>query len=404
MSERQRLSWWDVEIGMADSGEASSSRLRQQAAAIAEFGILALRTHDLDGLLQRAAALVSEGLNISLAKVLELLPDGDRLLVRAGVGWGPDVVGKATIGADERSPAGYALQTGQPVVSEDLSQELRFDMPPLLQEHGIKSAINVIIRGEGAPFGVLEVDSRQIRHFTQDDINFLQSCANLIAAALDRLTAETKLQSVIEEKQVLLYELQHRVKNSLQEITSLVDLQRRKLSNPDARRPLEMLGSRLGALSVVYRKLYLADHHMEVDLGAYLAELLAELSAFHGIDPQAITTVVRVPEMHLDLEHALPLGLVACEFIVNSFKYAFPEGRGQISAQLEPIEGGRARLTLADNGIGLPAQGNQAPGMGLHLIRRLVEQIEGEIEMANEGGARMTITFTVVRRPQEQRG
>lgn len=387
-----------------DNDSASLGCLRLQAAAIAEFGLLALRTHDLDGLLQRAATLVSGGLNISQAKVLELLPGGDRLLVRAGVGWGPDVVGKATIGADERSPAGYALQTGQPVVSENLLNELRFDMPPLLQEHGIKSAINVIIRGEGAPFGVLEVDSRQIREFTQDDINFLQNCANLIAAALDRLAAETQLRRTAEEKQVLLYELQHRVKNSLQEIASLVDLQRRKLSDPDARRPLEMLGSRLGALSVVYRKLYLVDHHMEIDLGAYLAELMAELSAFHGINSQAIKTVVQVSEMHLDLDRVLPLGLIACEFIVNSFKYAFPEGRGQISAHLEAIEGGQARLTLADNGIGLPAQGSKPTGLGLQLMRRLVGQIEGEIAMANEGGARLTVIFPLAQGSKGQRG
>ena len=108
--------------------------------------------------------------------------------------------------------------------------------------------------------------------------------------------------------------------------------------------------------------------------------------------------------MQANLEHALPLGLIACEFIVNSFKYAFPDGHGQISARLEPIEDGRARLTLADNGVGLPAPGNEPAGLGLQLIRRLVEQIEGEIAMANEGGARMTITFPLERRPAGQRG
>ena len=96
--------------------EQRDARLRQQAA-LAEFGAHALRTSDLDALLHRASLLVAGGLEIERAKVLELVPGQDRLLVRAGVGWGEGVVGIATIGADDRSPAGYALKTGQPVVS-----------------------------------------------------------------------------------------------------------------------------------------------------------------------------------------------------------------------------------------------------------------------------------------------
>ena len=380
----------------ADDGTPLSVRLRQQAA-IAEFGAHALRTHDLDMLLQRASALVAEGLDIKQAKVLELLPDGDRLLVRAGVGWGPDVVGKATIGADGRSPAGHALRTGQPVVSEDLAREPRFEVPRVLREHGIRSAINVIIRGEGPPFGVLEVDSREIRRFEQADIDFLQNCANLVASAIDRLAVEVRLRRAVEEKEVLLHELQHRVKNSLQEITALVELQSRKVPAPEARRPLEVLASRLKALSVVYRQLYLADRHTEVDLGAYLADLLDELFAFHGTDRQAIIPETRLATMRLDLDSALPLGLVVCEFVVNSLKYAFPQGRGRVSARLEPLEGGRARLVLADDGVGLPAKGKEPGGSGLRLIPRLVEQIAGELAVEGDAGVRMTITFPLER-------
>src|SRR5207237_286018 len=160
---------------------------------------------------------------------------------------------------------------------------------------------------------------------------------------------------------------QHRVKNSLQEITALVELQGRH-ADPAARRPLEVLGGRLKALSVVYRKLYLADHHSEVDLGAYLADLVAELFAFHDTDTQAITSEVRLAAMRLDLDSALPLGLITCEFVVNSFKYAFPDGRGRISVRLEPIGGGRARLSLADSGVGLPARSGAPTGLGLRLI------------------------------------
>ena len=368
------------------------TRLRQQAA-IAEFGAEALRTTDLDALLQQASILVAKGLEIERAKVLELAPEKDHLLVRAGIGWDPGVVGKATIGADRQSPAGHALLTGEPVVSVDFALEHRFRIPALLQEHNIRSAINVIIRGEGEPFGVLEVDSTKVRQFDEDDIHFMQSCANLVASALDRLKAQTRLERALEERKVLLHELQHRVKNNLQEMSALVGLERRKIADPVARRPLEVLASRLEALSVVYRQLYMVNHHTEVPLDGYLAELAGELFAFHGVDSAEIASELRLAEMRVDIDSALPLGLITCEFIVNSFKHAFPQGRGCISLRLEQDGPGRARLTLADDGVGLQPQGTHPTGSGLQLIRRLVEQIGGELQVAGEGSTTMTIAF-----------
>ena len=389
--------------GVFDDSNALGIRLRQQGA-IAEFGKQALRTHDLDALLDRACVLVAEGLEIEHTKVLEWIPGSNQLLVRAGIGWGPDVVGKARVGAEERSPAGFALKTGAPVISEDLSRETRFHVPAVLVDHDIRSAVNVLIRGDGPPFGVLEVDSRRLRHFSQADVDFLQNCANLIAAAIDRLIAESKLKRAAEEKELLLRELQHRVKNSLQEIAALVHAQRRRVSDPEVRRPLDVLGGRLEALSVIYRKLYLANHHPEVDFGAYLEELFEELFAFHGVDPQAIARTTQFPALRLNLDSALPLGLIVCEFIVNSLKYAFPEGRGRITAVLEPIDPGRARLELVDDGVGLPSPAaSSSSGLGLRLIGRLVEQIEGEIDVRGERGVRMAIVFPLQTRSQRGR-
>ena len=121
---------------MADNGEFE--RLRQQAIALSHFGGHALRTHDLDALLQEAAKLVSEATGIELVKVLELLPDGETMLVRAGVNWNPGVVGHATFGAHRDSPAGYALQENKPVISPDTDTEDRFAVPRLLIEHGVR--------------------------------------------------------------------------------------------------------------------------------------------------------------------------------------------------------------------------------------------------------------------------
>jgi thiol-disulfide isomerase/thioredoxin len=136
-------------------------RLRQQSL-LGEFGRLALQTRDIGQILQRATELCTQGLETPFAKVLEYMPDEQRLLVRAGVGWVPGTIGQVSLGIDMESPAGYAFHTGQIVISNHLQEETRFRTPKLLSDAGIKRAINVLIArgGEGhLPFGVLEVDS-----------------------------------------------------------------------------------------------------------------------------------------------------------------------------------------------------------------------------------------------------
>ncbi|MBY6261061.1 PAS domain S-box protein [Azospirillum sp. 412522] len=174
----------------------SSSRLAETLARrerqhdlLARFGMAALKSTDIGILLQQATALCAEGLDAELCKALEWTkePGGTGcLLVRAGVGWNPGVVGHRSVGADLASPAGYALKTGEPVISNDLGSESRFRCPKLLAEHGVKRVINVIIRGEGEPFGVLEIDSRQDGRFNPADAAFLQGVANLLGGAIDR--------------------------------------------------------------------------------------------------------------------------------------------------------------------------------------------------------------------------
>ena len=157
--------------------------------ALARFGELALRSEDLDEILTESCRLVGEALGTDLAKVLELQEDRRTLLVRAGVGWKPGVVGYTQVEANEGSFEGHALHTNKPVISTDLAHETRFTMPDFLHDNGVRALINVvIIGGRGRPpYGVLEVDSRSPRHFDKNDVSFLQTYANLLAAAVDRL-------------------------------------------------------------------------------------------------------------------------------------------------------------------------------------------------------------------------
>src|SRR4029078_6468587 len=144
---------------------------------------------------------------------MQYIPAENRLLVRAGVGWGEGVVGNATVGADLDSPAGYALHTGKPVISNHLENEERFRTPELLAEHGIRPAMNIILQGDGLPFGVLEVDSQSEGEFGEHDIAFLQGAANILGMAIERQRYERHLKAALDRHQVLLKEISHRVKN-----------------------------------------------------------------------------------------------------------------------------------------------------------------------------------------------
>jgi signal transduction histidine kinase len=184
------------------SEDELATRLRQQAL-LAEIGRRALSDLGFEALLDEASRLTALGLKVRFCKVLEFLPDQNRLLVRAGVGWRDGVVGHATIGADLDSPAGYALHTGKPVITNRLSTEHRFRTPALLSEHGVERAANVILLGDGRPYGVLEADSESSGAFTEPDIDFLQGVANLLGVALERRRAETalrELNSTLEQR------------------------------------------------------------------------------------------------------------------------------------------------------------------------------------------------------------
>jgi two-component sensor histidine kinase len=373
----------------------------QQQAILAEFGRRALTIDDLDVLLRKATVLAAQGLGTEMAKVMELVPERDVLILRAGVGWKPGVVGTATAGTDIRSAAGYALKTETPVISEDATADPRFDPEEVVLTHGVVSSANVLIRGRGEPFGTLQVDSRTRRHFTQHDIDFLQGFANLLAAAIERHQATQQLAAAAEERAVLLRELQHRVKNNLQVITSLLNLQLRRASHPEVRHQLEMTLSRIETLRMVHTQLYLADYTGRLDLSTYLRELATNLVRFLATQPSAVQLDLRLEEVVVGVDVTVPLGLIVNEFIANSLEHAFPEGRGTITVCLDRVVAGHARLVLADDGVGVqkaPGSDTDAAsehGFGLHLIPMLAKQIEGQFRWEHTKGTRATLLFPV---------
>jgi signal transduction histidine kinase len=174
---------------MTSADQGDQPELLRQQTILARFGELALRSDDLQDILTEACRLVVEALDTDLAKIVEVQDDGLTLLVRAGVGWKSGVVGNVTIRIEDDTSEGLALKTGEPMISPDIEKETRFRYPTFLTENGVKAVANVLIIGgkDRPPFGILQVDSREPRQFTEADTVFLRSYANLVAAAVDRL-------------------------------------------------------------------------------------------------------------------------------------------------------------------------------------------------------------------------
>lgn len=186
--------------------EAELRTRAHQQAIVANFGQRILSTRlDLPTLLDQAVKLVANTLNVEYSQVLELQPEVDNvLLLRAGVGWQPGLVGSLMISADADSQMGYTLLSSEPVIVENTHIEQRFRVSKYLQEHGIISSISVIIDGENWPFGVIGVHTTQARIFTKDDINFLQSVANILAQVIERVLAENALRESEEKYRTLI--------------------------------------------------------------------------------------------------------------------------------------------------------------------------------------------------------
>ncbi|MFQ5571965.1 MAG: PAS domain S-box protein [Rhodothermales bacterium] len=168
------------------------ARVRQQAV-VAEIGQRVLAGAPLQNLMDYAVEATASALDVEFCKVLERLPGEDGLLLRAGVGWKEGLVGQAVIEAGANSQPWYTLRSEAPVVIEDFRAETRFNMPPLLKEHDVISGVGVVIQGHEAPYGLLGAHTARPHTFHEDDINFLQAVANVLAAAIERYSSEEKL-------------------------------------------------------------------------------------------------------------------------------------------------------------------------------------------------------------------
>jgi two-component sensor histidine kinase len=366
--------------GQSEDVSDSALRLRiRQQELLAELGVLALQGTSFVEMLNHTARVTAEGLEAEYCKVLEYIPADNRLLVRAGIGWGEGVVGHATVGADSASPAGYALRTGKPVISNHLGQEQRFRTPELLIEHGIRRAMNVILQGDGSPFGVLEADSRSEGEFSEKDIAFLQGAANILGMAIEQQQYQRKLQSALARHQVLLKEVNHRVKNSLQVISSMLHLQASAAGSTELSGHLSEASTRISAVGRAYERLAYNPDYENIDLVSYLREVVDDLEA--AVSPYKIQ--LEAPdEIPFGADRAILVALIINELVLNAGKYAYPNSaEGVIWVRVVRIDVRTLLVSVRDEGAGLPVgfDPETSKRLGTRIVNALAKQLGAEV-------------------------
>jgi two-component sensor histidine kinase len=353
---------------------ALHQRIRQQEI-LAELGVGALQGAGFEQLLDDTARLTAEGLRTEFCKVLEYIPAENRFLVRAGVGWEPGIVGVATIGADLASPAGFALKTGRPVISNHLEREERFRTPEILVRHGVHRAMNVILQGDGRPFGVLEVDSRSEDQFVEHDLAFLQGSANILGMAIERERHERNLKAALERHQFLIKEMNHRVKNSLALVVSMLRLQARENSEPEFAQYLEEATLRVGAIGRVHEQLYQSADIERFDVGRYIEAICKDLGASFS---QSEIVVEAQSGIVISTDRAISAALIVNELVSNAAKHAYRgAGAGRIWVTVAATSDDNLSISVRDEGGGLPDgfQMDTGKGLGTRMVRALAEQL-----------------------------
>jgi two-component sensor histidine kinase len=377
-------------------------KLRRHVRILVDLGRLAGEETPLIRFLDQACVQVARAIEIDHVKTLRYRHQTSDLFIEAGFGWKDGVVGLATFPADLRSPPGRTYQTGEPVVIVDeatAQQRGDFVFSEVLKDHNIKSLANVPILVKGAAWGVLEVDSTVTRDFGDDTIAFLMAAAAVISSTLQRPTlASGDAQSTaaaigqVEEREVLLREMQHRVKNNFQLILASIAIQKRRFESAEVHRVLEHVANRVNAISLAHDQLSPGQDLRAVNVANYLRALCASLQA----QVENATIEINADEVELAMERAVPLGLILNEAVMNSVKHAFGTGTGSINVSLQSGVGyGEARLTVADDGYGVR---NPRPGgSGQKLIQALSRQIGGTVEqLSSDKGTTVTVVFPVI--------
>ncbi|HCA83907.1 MAG TPA: hypothetical protein DEP18_08965 [Flavobacteriales bacterium] len=290
------------------------------------------------------------------------------------------------------------VRTAEKVISDDalassFNKEL---LDSYILPLDIRSMMDIPIRSEGEMIGMVCFEQVGEKHlWTVSEQSFALSIAQLFSLVFEtheKNEFRRQLEEALHEKEVLLSEVNHRVKNNMMIIGSLVNLQKYKAKDEYHVGLFDEVRERITSMAYVHEQLYLSRNYSEIDFGLYLEKLLNHLlsSMRHGRNIRIETHLEHIP---IDIQRAIPCGLITNELVTNSFKYAF-EHQNEGTIQVEFLKkNGQLHLNFADNGKGFDPQKIEKNSVGLGLVEDLVQQLNGELHISGNSGARFEMAF-----------
>ena len=267
----------------------------------------------------------------------------------------------------------------------------------ILVRHGIQRAMNVILQGDGKPYGVLEVDSRSEDEFVEHDLAFLQGAANILGMAIERERHERSLKAALERQQFLLKEMNHRVKNSLALVVGMLRLQGRENSEPEFTRHLEDATLRVGAIARVHEQLYQSADVERFDVGRYIEAICKDLGASFA---QCEIHVQAQPGIVISTDRAISSALIVNELVSNAAKHAYQgHDAGNVWVNVATTGVDSFLIAIRDEGGGLPEgfQFGKGKGLGARMVRALAKQLNASLDVvAHRPGVEFIITAPLV--------
>ncbi|WP_413161056.1 PAS domain-containing protein [Capilliphycus salinus ALCB114379] len=356
-----------------------------QQAIIADLGQKALSGIDYNQLIEQAVLRVARCLNVESAQVLEVPIQNPALLQLFTETLPPN-------------PQLKDSQAGENTTSEDLKIDL-VEAPiafPRVDRHSNFYGLSIAIESRTTCFGILAAYTSKQRVFNRDDVYFLQSVAHILATAIERNETESRLKTSLKEKEVLLKEIHHRVKNNLLVVSNILEFQTDYTENPEVIKILQESQKRIESMALIHEKLYQSTGLDKIDFGDYIQDLVSQLMESYDSDSNLIELEVDVEPISLNLETAHPCGLIVNELVSNAFKHAFPDNRsGKIWIKLHQNSDYIVTLTVADDGVGFPTDIDfrQVDSLGMELVCTLINQLEGTIELIRDNGTTFELTF-----------
>lgn len=359
-----------------------------QQEAIARLGERALTETDLQAFFDITAKMISRMLAVEFVKILELVPGDAELLLRAGVGWKPGLVGRAHVSTVRGSQAGYALAAGGPVIVDNLATETRFESPTLLLDHGVVSGISCSIAGrDGRAYGVVGAHSAKPRKFTESDTAFLSAVANVLAGTIQRRQLD-------QRQELMIRELRHRSGNLFSQLLALFSQTAKNSRN------LTELVPKYEA-----RVIALANAHRLVTEGGWKSASLTELLGIL-LAPYLDRITFVGPNVFLEADPTFGLSMAIHELATNASKHgslSTRTGRVEVAWQVQRTDLGLTLLLNWNEREGPAPKRQRRSGFGSRLVTMVIErQLNGTVRMTYSPDgldAELTVPLTHERWP-----